>query len=236
MVLVGYRVEPCVSETLARYLPRLNAKMIKDLKTRLDALPPGGRPATAMKTEEKSFLDWFVRSVKETKDQESLLALLSFVSRISESEGPSRGRDLAEKGRAFLAECGGTAEGVLKCAEETRPYYALMAKKLDLPLDQFEKEFKREATKRVGNPVFTGYFAAFPKIRQAQARTDVRRALLSAAVAVHLDGRAALKTHPDPVVGGPFQYVAFEGGFELRSKLKGQDGNPVALTVGRRGN
>jgi len=233
MVLFGYGVEPCVSETLALNLPRLNSKMIKNLKTRLDALAPGGRPATAMRTEEKSYLDWFVRKVKETKDKESLLALLTTLSQISEIEG-KRG-DPAESGRAFLEECGGTADGVLKCAEETRPYYAIMAQKLDLPLDQFEKEFQREAKKRAGNPVFMGYFASFPKIRRAQARADVRRALLSAALAVQVDGRAALKNHPDPVVGGPFQYVAFDGGFELRSKLKGQDGKPVALTVGLRG-
>jgi hypothetical protein len=36
------------------------------------------------------------------------------------------------------------------------------------------------------------------------------------------------------VIGGPFEYMAFDGGFELRSKLK-QDDTPLALTVGRRG-
>jgi hypothetical protein len=65
-------------------------------------------------------------------------------------------------------------------------------------------------------------------------RADVRRALLAAAIAVQLEGRDALKNHPDPVGGGAFEYVAFEGGFELHSKLKVQD-KPVALTVGRRG-
>jgi hypothetical protein len=39
-------------------------------------------------------------------------------------------------------------------------------------------------------------------------------------VAVQLDGRDALKHHPDPVVGGPVDYVAFKGGFELCSKWK----------------
>src|SRR6516164_4709321 len=34
-------------ETLGLYLPRLNAKTIKDLKKRLDALPPGGSAVTA---------------------------------------------------------------------------------------------------------------------------------------------------------------------------------------------
>ena len=89
--------------------------------------------------------------------------------------------------------------------------------------------------KRAGNPVFRTFFPVLANLRQAQARADVRRALLSAALAVQLDGPDALKNHPDPVLGGPFEYVAFEGGYELRSKLKRPDDKPWALTVGRRG-
>jgi hypothetical protein len=122
-----------------------------------------------------------------------------------------------------------------------------MAKKLDLPLDQFEKEWDREVKKQAGNQVFNWVFPALHKVRLAQLRADVRRALLSAAFAVQLDGRDALKNHSDPVVGGPFDYVAFEGGFELRSKWKLDDklrskwkldeqfAKPLALTVGQRG-
>jgi hypothetical protein len=48
-----------------------------------------------------------------------------------------------------------------------------------------------------------------------------------AALAVQLHGRDALKDHPDPVAGGPFEYAAFEGGFELRSRLKDRDDKPA---------
>jgi hypothetical protein len=233
MVLVGYRVESRMGEALALYLPKLEPGAIKALKTRLDALPPGSTPAAVMKFEEKSLLDWLIRKVKETKDRESLLALLTpLVGEASEPEG--KGGDPARKGRAFVEECGDTADGVVKRAEEMRPSFALMAKELDLPLDQFEKEFAREKMKQDGNPVFRVFFSALDNVRRAQARTDVRRALLSAALAVQLDGRDALKNHPDPVVGGPFEYVAFDGGFELRSKWKSGD-KPLALTVGLRG-
>jgi hypothetical protein len=51
---------------------------------------------------------------------------------------------------------------------------------------------------------------------------------------VQVEGRDALKQHPDPVVGGLFDYLPLEGGFELRSKLHQQDDRPVTLTVGRR--
>jgi len=205
--------------------------MRKDLKARLDALPPFGSQATALMTCEKETLDWFIRKVEKAKDEERLLALLR---PLLDAEGNDRA-SREKKARALLAECGGTAAGVRIFASEVRLCYQLMAKKLDLPLDQFEKELEREKKKRADNPLFKVFFPFIENVRRAQARADVRRALLSAALAVQVDGRHALKEHPDPVVGGPFEYVAFEGGFELRSKLKGRDGKPVALTVGQRG-
>jgi hypothetical protein len=232
LVLVGYAIEARMGEALALDLPKLDAKTIKDLKARLDALPLGTNPAAAMRAEEKFGLDWFVRKVKEAKGKDSLLSLLALVT--VEPEGKGR-RTPAEKARTFLAECGGTAEGVLKRAEEIRPSYERTAKMLELPPDQFEKEFARETAKHAGNPVFNTFFPGLDNVRRAQARADVRRALLAAALAVQLDGRDALKNYPDPVAGGPFEYALFDGGFELRSKLKGRDNKPVTLTVGRRG-
>jgi hypothetical protein len=230
MVLVGYSIEHRMSEALAAHLPRLNAGTVKGLQARLGALPPFGSQAASLRACEGETLDWFVREVKAAKDQESLLALLRPLLKLADERRPSPEKAAA----AFLKECGGTAEGVLKYAAETQPYYELLAKKLDLPPEQFEKEFDREAKKQAGNPVFKLFFPALPKCRWAEARADVRRALLTAALAVRLDGEVALKKHPDPVGGGPFDYVPFEGGFELRSKWK-RDAKPLALTVGRRG-
>jgi hypothetical protein len=223
MLLTGYATEHRAIETLALYLPKLDAKKIENLRKRLDALPPGGRSATAMKYEEVFALDWFVRHVRATKDKDSLLALLT------------RALDTPEKARDFLAECGGTTEGVLQVAEETRRSYVRMAKQLDLPPDQVAKEMEREEKKQVGNPVFKILFPALVKVRWRQARIEVRRAMLSAALAVRINGRAALKNHPDPVVGGSFDYESVEGGFELRSKLKEGDDKPLTLAVGRHG-
>ena len=137
-------------------------------------------------------------------------------------------------------------DGVLKMAEELRSSYSLMAGKLELPPDRFVKEYDREMMERSGNPCFR-LFPALDKVRMAQARADVRRALLSAAIAVQLNGPAALPDQPDPIVGGAFEYIPFEGGFELRSRWKLDDklpakwqleegfNKPVVLTVGRRG-
>jgi hypothetical protein len=224
-VLVGYANEARVNETLARYLPRLNTATLGGLKKRLDALPVGNRPATALRSCEENTLDWFIRKVKAQKD-------LAWLGGLMSERGDSLEKQ-AEKARAFVAACGGTTDGVLKFAEETRPSYALMAKKLDLPLDQFEKEFADEQKRQAGNPVFKVFFPALSKCRNSQALADIRHALFFAAIDVQQNGQDVLKNHPDPVMGGPFEYAAFEGGFELRSKMKAGD-KPLALTVGQK--
>jgi hypothetical protein len=228
-VLVGYSIEARASETLALHLPKLDARTIKELKSRLVNLAPGARPASALRNCEERTIDWLVRKLKGVKDKEDLLKLLSFVGI---TEGKVGGVD--EKTRKFVEECGGTAEGVIKFAEAMRPSYAVIAQKMDLPFDQFEKEFEVEARKQAGNPVFKMLFPSIIKCRAQQERAEVRRALLMAAVAVQADGRDALKNYPDPASGNPFEHGAFDGGFELRSQMKQQDGKPVTLIVGRR--
>jgi hypothetical protein len=230
VLLVGFAIEQLATETLAHDLSKLDPGMLKDLKTRLDALPQGMNVATALETEEVFFLDWFVRIVKQAKDKESLVTLLDFVN--LEEEGKPRGTQ--NKARTFVEECGGTPTSMLKFADETRAVYRRTEKMLNLPLDQFEKEFASQAVKEAGNPIYRVFFPALVNMRRAQARMDVRRAMLSAAIALQLDGQDALKDHPDPVFGGPFESVPFPGGFELRSKLKSRDDKPVTLTVGRR--
>jgi hypothetical protein len=231
MLLVGYALEHRVYETLAQELPRLDAGLIRYVKERMAALPVGMTPAGATRSEEKFFLDWFIRSVKLAKDKENLVTLLAplFIS-----EGKPEAAELEKKAREFLESCGGTADGVVKKAEETRMSYKLIANKLELPLADFEKEFEQEAAKQAGNPVFKAFFSAMVNVRRATARVDVRRALLLAALDVQLEGQGALKNHADPVIGGMFEYIPFEGGYELRSRLKNRDDKLLALTVGTR--
>jgi hypothetical protein len=228
-VLVGYAIEARVNETLAAFLPRLDARQLDDLKRRLGVVPAGSRPALAIRQCEENTVDWLIRRVKGVKDKERLVALLDFI-------GPSKEKpeDVSAKARALVEDCGGSAEGIIKFAEEMRPSYALMARILDLPPDQFEKEFKAEAMRRAKNPVFQMFFPAMVKVRESQARAEVRQALFAAALGIARNGRDALKAHPDPIAGAAFDYAPFAGGFELRSKSKGADGKPVTLTVGQR--
>jgi hypothetical protein len=123
-VLMGYNLEQRAGETLARFLPKLDPGTIKELPKRHASLPAGGRPATSMKLEELSAMDWLARRFKEPKDTEDLLTLLGFLML---PKGESRDR-AKEKGRAFLEAAGGTREGVLKAIDETRSSYERMAK------------------------------------------------------------------------------------------------------------
>ena len=60
-ILVGYHLEYRLSDSLAVYLPKLDVKTIKDLQTRLEALPPFGSHVTSLLTCERTTLDCFVR-------------------------------------------------------------------------------------------------------------------------------------------------------------------------------
>ena len=231
MLLSGYALEHRVYETLAQQLPKLDAKTIRYIKERLAALPAGMTPAATMQTEEKLFLDWFIRTVKQTKDKDSLVALLA---PLFLSEGKPDAKELEKKAREFLEASGGTTDGVIKYADETRASYKLIEDKLQLPLAEFEKVFEQESAKQANNPVYKVFFPAMANVRRAIARMEVRRALLLAALDIQIEGQGALKNHVDPVMGGQFEYVPFEGGYELRSKLKGRDDKPVSLTVGVR--
>jgi hypothetical protein len=230
MLLSGYAIEHRMIEVLALHIPKIDPRMIPDLKKGIGAVPKGLTLAEALATEEKCFLDWFIRTVKKAKDKESLVTVLAFIDNEPEGKPHASG----EKTRAFVEECGGSVEGVLRRSEETRESYRQVTKMLALPMDQFEQEFDLEAKKRADNPVYKVFFPAIANVRRAQMRMEVRRALLSAALAVRQDGPIVLNNNPDPAGGGTFEYVPFHGGFELRSMLKGRDDKPVTLTIGQR--
>jgi hypothetical protein len=227
-LLTGYGIEAHVNETLASGLPKLDAKMLEELKHRLAALPPGSRPALAMMDAELNYVDWLASKVQATSDAADLEKLVLEQGLVF---GPKEKQ--AAKAHALVEACGGTPAGFAQRLAEMRNAYADVAKMLDLPLGEAEREIDL-ATKRLqANPVFEFTFPSASACRQAHARTDVRRALLAAAIVVQLKGRDALKDHPDPVTGTPFEMTPFDGGFELTSTWV-QKPVPISLTVGRR--
>ena len=205
-VLAGYAIERRMSETLALYLPRLDARATKDLKRRLAALPPGGTLATGVREEQILETGWFVRKVKEAKDGESLLALLSQVWGRDEGRAVARG----------LWGHGGRRNQITRrsCSRGIRRWPGRWTS------GRIGSRRSRTARRRSwrANPLYKKLVPAILRCRWLQAQADVRRGLLSAAIDVQLDGRECIEGPSRPRGRRAVRYVAFEGGFELRSR------------------
>jgi hypothetical protein len=228
-LVTGYGIEAHVSEALASGLPKLDAKALEELKGRLTALPSGSRPALAMMDAELNYVDWLASKAKATSDAAELQKLIIDQGLVPETK-EERG---IGKARALVEACGGTPAGFVQRLDEMRNAFATVAKLLDLPLGKAEREIDLATKSLQANPVFEYTFPSALPCRRAQARTDVRRALLIAAVEIQLKGRDALKEHLDPVMGVPFEMTPFDGGFELSSTWV-QKPVPISLTVGKR--
>ena len=240
MVLVGYSIENRAIQVLAHDLPKLNPEMLRSLAKRLDGLPQGGSQASALPLEERSFEISLVRPMKQVKDKEGLVNLLS---QIVVSEGNAEtSRDRASK---LLDECGGTAEGVLAHVAALHESYAKMTQMAAMPLDRCVEAWEREKQAQASNAVFNVFAGLVPMIRWRQLQAETRMALLRAAMAVQLEGARALGNRSDPINNEPFVQVPFiDGGFELRTKqglkddlraklkLDEKSKEPLTLTVG----
>jgi hypothetical protein len=228
VLLFAYNLESRLNEAVAAALPRLDSHSLRLLQEHLNRLPPGGRPSQMLRFEERS-LEWIIRKVRGAQDKEALVALLVM---LVDGDAGGQGQSRVDKARGFLEECGGTQDGLVKRLEVLRATSAEIAPTLDLPLDQFAREWTREETKHAANPAFRLLCAPYPRIRQAQARAEVRRVLLTAAIDARIHGPDAVKNHLDPGrSGGTIEYVPANGGFLVRSKLVGADGKPLSLRV-----
>src|SRR5207253_3772168 len=116
--------------------------------------------------------------VREFKDRDKLAEYLGVC--LSELPGESKKTKLA-RGKAYLDECGGTAESLIKLAEAGRPFYEALAKKTGLPPAEFAKLMEAEKKEIDQNPVARIVFPALAKCHKLEARLLCRRALLAAA-------------------------------------------------------
>jgi hypothetical protein len=234
-VLVGIAVEAATEEAVAANLPRAHAAQLKDFSERWQKLPAMGTMAAAMLVgEERGFLLWFIREVEKCNDDDAVLKLLTTIL------AGQPGKDASVEAKAFFAGCGGSKEGVLQKTKEARPKYQEWATNMSLPLGEFKKFWENEKNEALAKNVVVKTMApGLYDCRLAEARAEARRKLFKAALAVQLNGAEALTQHPDPFGDGPFLYTAFDGGFQLSSKLKHKKDEkspetPVTLTVGKR--
>jgi hypothetical protein len=225
-LLVDYSIENRTNDTLAAGLPALNADMLKALQTRLAALPPGAKPSFAMRNAEENTVIWLREKVKQSAKPDDLVKL--FVDLFYGND-----KDSTAKARSLLKDCGGTKEAVLKQVDDLRSAYAPLAQIIELDLKQTEVEANQLAAQHARNPLYALLMPSVNNCRLAQARTDVRRALLATAIDVELNGPEAIRKHLDPVTAVPFEMLVFPGGFELRSTWTAKP-LPLTLTVGKK--
>jgi hypothetical protein len=241
MVLLGYSMETRAIPLLAGELPKLSKDSLRDLAKRLNELPAEGSPLTALPLERRSLEASVILPARAARNKDELVAAMSRIF-VSEPGEP----DARTRGLKFVEECGGTAEGVLKHAAEMVESYPRMETILKLPIDQCIREWEGETKRQANNPVFKVIASRLPLLRWVQLQAETRTALLKGAVAVLLEGPDSLKNRKDPIFNEPFDYVPFDGGFELRArhglseelrvklKVDKKAAEPMSLTVGKR--
>ncbi len=222
-ILVDYAIQRQAIRLIAAYLPGLDANARSDLSRRLNGLPAGKTMRQAILREKEVFLEGFIRELTKEDGKERLLK--SFGGSDDPAVAMIRGLSRAE---------------LLKAAKGMRRVYDNLATIVSLPPDKV----KPAEEKLLADPDLDPLVVRAAKLltpaltaaRSAEAAHQARLAMLKAAVAVTANGPQALsqKELRDPFGDGPFQYSAFDGGFELTSKLKGRDNKPVSLTIGRR--
>jgi hypothetical protein len=124
-------------------------------------------------------------------------------------------------------------EEAVKMLEDVLPVYDQLVQSMALPWKESDAQVVEVLKKAMAaSPLARAVLPAADQIAAAHRRHQAQMALFKAALAVVQDGPDRLKEFKDPFGDGPFDYRAFEGGFELTSKLL-YGNKPVMLTVGR---
>jgi hypothetical protein len=207
---------------LAQNLHRFSPAQLKQLAVGLDTLSKGSSLGTAFESEKVRRNDFSVIAQGATSRDELVERLMDRIPVLK-----------SDKGRAMeiVDECGGPVQGFVNCVNQQHSFYASWAPRFALPPDQFEREYKAQIEElSKANPVIRVFTPAPSRLRWAEAYCQTRRALLSAAVAVQLDGQSALNRHLDPYDGNPFSYISVDGGFRLESRVL-DSGIPLSLSI-----
>jgi hypothetical protein len=201
----GYMTENIALGTVAAYLPRMPRQARASALRRITSLPPFSPMREAMLRYE-NVLDWLVDNLPRAEREGRLL---DFFAEFSP-------RDRAKR----TVEQGGNAERLVKFAQDARPLMRQCADLMLLTPTQCDRVFHERYERPLKeNPIAALVAPDYGIECRENAQASCRRSMFQAAVDVVERGRAALADHPDPFGSGPFEYIPFEGGFELRSSL-----------------
>ena len=221
-VLISYQLEAQISQVLARNLSRVSRPKLRKLATQLSSLPTGEKMAEALRTEQIDRHP-LLTVVHGAASRDDLIAHLS--SGVAVLGGD---RDRATQ---VVDGCGASVQGFDDCLAQQRAFYETCLTRFALPPGQFESEYNLQLAKpEANNPVIHFFTPVLPRLRWAEAYSRTRRALLLAAIAVQIDGPAALVRFNDPYQDDLFAYTPLDHGFRLQSELS-DEGGPIALSI-----
>ncbi|MCE9591759.1 MAG: hypothetical protein K8S99_14690 [Planctomycetes bacterium] len=220
-ILVEYSIENMAIETLAANLGAMPGEKVERLSAALAAVPPRSTTAEAMGGEKRWTVDWMRARVK-AGDQ---AGVTKTIAQTMKADGKP---ELSKEETAALAANMGAL------IDELAAVYAQAEKIVSLPLTAYDaaaQKFDSEIHQST-NILVRGVMPSVVSPRRTEFRTDARARMLTAAIALQTRGEEAFKAVKDPYGDDPFEKVAVEGGFELRSKLTDREGKPVTLRVG----
>jgi len=224
--LVGYAIEAVAIQTAAPYLQELKSVLPETASAALDGLRSGATLRQMVLKEKQVGGQWLIRELKEAegRQQGSWRDLWKEVLS-APGEGDRVDRELVKSAKTF--------EQAVKMLEDLLPMYDELADLVALPWKDFDARYPAFIKKaKAANPLAGYVLPAMDHVTASQRRTETRRALFKAALAVVQNGKETLKDIRDPYGDGPFEYRALDRGFELRSRLISR-GQPVTLTVGK---
>ncbi len=224
--LVAIRMETIAIEAAAAYLPELKALLPELASAVEDSSLMGATLAEMVLIEKKIGPMWLIRELKSAEQREpgSWRAVWKDVL-----EAPGEKGADADETRARTIK---TYEEALAAVNDLLPLYDLLAHIVTLPPGAFDAQFADFASRaKTSNPLAGFFLPNMDKVAESHRRSEARRSLFKAAIAVVQNGPDALKTIKDPFGDGPFEYRALEKGFELKSKFIAH-GQPVTLAVG----
>jgi len=221
-LLISYSLESRVSQILAHNLSHLSPTELRQLAGRLSAAPRQPSMAEALRSEE---LDRhpLATVVHGAASRDDLIARL--VNGVAVLDGDN---NLA---RQLVDECGGSVQGFSHCIQQQQAFCKSWLARFSLPPEEFERDYKLQLSSQADpNPLITRYTPSLPSLRWAEAYHQTRLTLLRAAIAVQLEGPAALVHFNDPYRDDLFAYIPLDHGFRLESELTDNNG-PLSLST-----
>jgi hypothetical protein len=218
-LLVRFLIEGLVVDVMAPYLPATTMPYAKAV-TMFKALPEAPDLQQIIAAEKKYFLEWMIRKLREEEEREPGAGVKLWQNMLG-AEGPQELKQVASLGAMV-----NLLEDLLSADDELQKLVALPKPKFDEQYPQFKKRVAEE------KPLVRFLLPDIAELLAKQQRNETRMAMLLASVAVVESGPEALKDIKDPFGDGPFEYRAFDKGFELKSKLT-YENKPVTLTVGQ---